>query len=113
MWRYTLPARIGRLPRNRGMNGSTQSRSCLGGSARAGARGREETARHARAQGRADGRGDVGGDAFCNINGNSGLATSGSRDTLPGLISGLAARGAEPAQAAVWAFTCTRRRATR
>jgi len=43
-----------------------------------------------------------GGDAFCNMNGNSGLATSGSGDTLSGLIAGLAARGAEPAQAAVW-----------
>ena len=42
------------------------------------------------------------GDAFCNTNGNSGLATSGSGDTLSGLIAGLAARGAEPAQAAVW-----------
>jgi ADP-dependent NAD(P)H-hydrate dehydratase len=43
-----------------------------------------------------------GGDAFCNTNGNSGLATSGSGDTLSGLIAGLAARGAEPAQAVVW-----------
>jgi hydroxyethylthiazole kinase-like uncharacterized protein yjeF len=43
-----------------------------------------------------------GGDIFCNANGNSGLATSGSGDTLSGIIAGLAARGAEPAQAAVW-----------
>jgi ADP-dependent NAD(P)H-hydrate dehydratase len=42
------------------------------------------------------------GDTFRNHNGNSGLATSGSGDTLSGLIAGLAARGAEPAQAAVW-----------
>ena len=32
-----------------------------------------------------------------------GLATSGSGDVLAGLIAGLVARGAEPAQAAVWA----------
>jgi len=32
-----------------------------------------------------------------------GLATSGSGDVLAGLIAGLIARGAEPAQAAVWA----------
>jgi NAD(P)H-hydrate repair Nnr-like enzyme with NAD(P)H-hydrate dehydratase domain len=42
------------------------------------------------------------GDTFINANGNSGLATSGSGDTLSGLIAGLAARGAQPAQAAVW-----------
>jgi ADP-dependent NAD(P)H-hydrate dehydratase len=42
------------------------------------------------------------GNAFINANGNSGLATSGSGDTLSGLIAGLAARGAQPAQAAVW-----------
>jgi ADP-dependent NAD(P)H-hydrate dehydratase len=34
--------------------------------------------------------------------GNVGLATSGSGDTLAGIVAGLAARGAEPAQAAVW-----------
>jgi len=34
--------------------------------------------------------------------GDVGLATSGSGDTLAGIIAGLAARGAEPAQAAVW-----------
>jgi ADP-dependent NAD(P)H-hydrate dehydratase len=42
------------------------------------------------------------GDMFRNHNGNAGLATSGSGDTLSGLIAGLAARGADPAQAAVW-----------
>lgn len=35
--------------------------------------------------------------------GNVGLATSGSGDVLAGLIGGLAARGADPLQAAVWA----------
>jgi hydroxyethylthiazole kinase-like uncharacterized protein yjeF len=34
--------------------------------------------------------------------GTSGLATSGSGDTLAGLIGGLAARGAEPLHAAAW-----------
>jgi len=42
------------------------------------------------------------GDAYCNRAGNVGLATSGSGDTLSGLIAGLAARGAEPLHAAVW-----------
>ncbi|HET7459160.1 MAG TPA: NAD(P)H-hydrate dehydratase [Gemmatimonadaceae bacterium] len=35
--------------------------------------------------------------------GHVGLATSGSGDTLAGVVAGLAARGATPAQAAVWA----------
>jgi ADP-dependent NAD(P)H-hydrate dehydratase len=39
---------------------------------------------------------------YCNRAGNVGLATSGSGDTLSGIIAGLAARGAEPVQAAVW-----------
>ena len=39
---------------------------------------------------------------YCNRTGNVGLATSGSGDTLSGLIVGLAARGASPLQAAVW-----------
>jgi ADP-dependent NAD(P)H-hydrate dehydratase len=39
---------------------------------------------------------------YCNRTGNVGLATSGSGDTLSGIISGLAARGATPVQAAVW-----------
>jgi hydroxyethylthiazole kinase-like uncharacterized protein yjeF len=34
--------------------------------------------------------------------GSVGLATSGSGDTLAGIVAGLAARGASPAQAAVW-----------
>lgn len=34
--------------------------------------------------------------------GNPGLAISGSGDTQSGLVAGLVARGAEPAQAAVW-----------
>lgn len=34
--------------------------------------------------------------------GGVGLATSGSGDTLAGIVAGLAARGAEPSQAAVW-----------
>ncbi len=36
------------------------------------------------------------------VEGGVGLATSGSGDTLAGIIVGLAARGADPAQAAVW-----------
>lgn len=42
------------------------------------------------------------GDAYCYQEGQVGLATSGSGDTLAGVIAGLAARGASPAQAAVW-----------
>lgn len=34
--------------------------------------------------------------------GTVGLATSGSGDVLAGIVAGLAARGADPAQAAVW-----------
>lgn len=40
--------------------------------------------------------------AYCNRTGNIGLATSGSGDTLSGIIAGLAARGARPMQAAIW-----------
>ncbi|HYY43217.1 MAG TPA: ADP/ATP-dependent (S)-NAD(P)H-hydrate dehydratase, partial [Pyrinomonadaceae bacterium] len=43
-----------------------------------------------------------GSQVYCNRAGNVGLATSGSGDTLAGLIAGLAARGAAPLQAAVW-----------
>jgi hydroxyethylthiazole kinase-like uncharacterized protein yjeF len=39
---------------------------------------------------------------YCNRTGNVGLATSGSGDTLSGIIAGLAARGAPPLQAAAW-----------
>jgi ADP-dependent NAD(P)H-hydrate dehydratase len=39
---------------------------------------------------------------YVNRAGNVGLATSGSGDTLAGLIAGLCARGAETLQAAVW-----------
>jgi NAD(P)H-hydrate repair Nnr-like enzyme with NAD(P)H-hydrate dehydratase domain len=42
------------------------------------------------------------GKTYSNRAGNVGLATSGSGDTLSGIIAGLAARGAEPLQAAVW-----------
>jgi ADP-dependent NAD(P)H-hydrate dehydratase len=43
-----------------------------------------------------------GSKTYCNRTGNVGLATSGSGDTLSGIITGLAARGAAPLQAAVW-----------
>ncbi len=43
-----------------------------------------------------------GGERFADGAGNVGLATSGSGDVLAGLIGGLAARGADPLQAAVW-----------
>lgn len=42
------------------------------------------------------------GRAWRHANPNPGLAMSGSGDVLAGLIAGLAARGAPPAQAAVW-----------
>ncbi len=43
-----------------------------------------------------------GSSTYRNVAGNSGLATSGSGDTLSGLIGGLLARGASALQAAVW-----------
>lgn len=43
-----------------------------------------------------------GGQSYRNRTGNIGLATSGSGDTLSGIIAGLAARGAHPLQAAAW-----------
>jgi hydroxyethylthiazole kinase-like uncharacterized protein yjeF len=43
------------------------------------------------------------GEAFRYTAGGVGLATSGSGDTLAGIVAGLAARGAEPVEAAVWA----------
>lgn len=42
------------------------------------------------------------GECFENTAGNLGLGTSGSGDTLSGVIAGLCARGATPLQAAVW-----------
>jgi hydroxyethylthiazole kinase-like uncharacterized protein yjeF len=42
------------------------------------------------------------GALFTRRAGNAGLGTSGSGDTLSGVISGLAARGAAPVVAAVW-----------
>ncbi len=42
------------------------------------------------------------GTAFHNVAGNAGLGTSGSGDTLSGVIAGLCARGADALQAAVW-----------
>lgn len=42
------------------------------------------------------------GTTYRNTAGNLGLGTSGSGDTLSGVIAGLAARGAEPLQATVW-----------
>lgn len=42
------------------------------------------------------------GRAWCYDVGHVGLATSGSGDTLAGLITGLCARGAEPTAAALW-----------
>jgi hydroxyethylthiazole kinase-like uncharacterized protein yjeF len=45
---------------------------------------------------------DPRGAAWSCDQGNVGLATSGSGDTLAGVITGLAARGATPVQATVW-----------
>lgn len=42
------------------------------------------------------------GETYCYREGDVGLATSGSGDTLAGVIAGLAARGASPDQAAAW-----------
>ncbi|NRR34393.1 NAD(P)H-hydrate dehydratase [Oxalobacteraceae bacterium] len=42
------------------------------------------------------------GHAWVHEGGNVGLAISGSGDTLAGIIAGLAARGANPVQAAAW-----------
>ncbi|WP_229519349.1 NAD(P)H-hydrate dehydratase [Massilia rhizosphaerae] len=43
-----------------------------------------------------------GGERWQNEGGNVGLATSGSGDVLAGILAGLAARGADLAQAAAW-----------
>ncbi len=42
------------------------------------------------------------GDLFCYDAGDVGLATSGSGDTLAGVVAGLSARGAAPLHAALW-----------
>lgn len=42
------------------------------------------------------------GEIFVNRAGNPGLATSGSGDTLAGVVAGLAARGVDPVGAAAW-----------
>ncbi|SDQ85910.1 NAD(P)H-hydrate dehydratase [Quadrisphaera sp. DSM 44207] len=42
------------------------------------------------------------GRTWCDRTGGTGLGVSGSGDVLAGIVTGLAARGAEPAQAAVW-----------
>ena len=46
---------------------------------------------------------DADGSAWRDETASSGLGTSGSGDVLAGLVAGLLARGAEPAQAACWA----------
>jgi NAD(P)H-hydrate repair Nnr-like enzyme with NAD(P)H-hydrate dehydratase domain len=46
--------------------------------------------------------GDGGGRAWVNRHGCVGLGTSGSGDVLAGVIAGLLARGAAPAQAVLW-----------
>lgn len=45
---------------------------------------------------------DPEGALFCYSGGSVGLATSGSGDTLAGIVAGLAARGASPLCAAMW-----------
>ena len=45
---------------------------------------------------------DPGGRAWSCDHGNVGLATSGSGDTLAGIIAGLLARGAAPIEATLW-----------
>lgn len=46
---------------------------------------------------------DPDGGAWLFEGGGVGLATSGSGDTLAGILAGLLARGASPSQAALWA----------
>ena len=43
------------------------------------------------------------GELFCYDSGDVGLATSGSGDTLAGVVAGLAARGVSPRDATLWA----------
>ena len=50
----------------------------------------------------AKGRVAAGDDMWRETAGDTGLGTSGSGDVLAGAITGLLARGADPAQAAVW-----------
>ena len=45
---------------------------------------------------------DPDGDLLCYDGGSVGLGTSGSGDTLAGIVTGLAARGAPPLTAAAW-----------
>jgi ADP-dependent NAD(P)H-hydrate dehydratase len=45
---------------------------------------------------------DPDGNCWFYESGNVGLATSGSGDTLAGVVAGLVARGAGPAQATIW-----------
>jgi NAD(P)H-hydrate repair Nnr-like enzyme with NAD(P)H-hydrate dehydratase domain len=49
-----------------------------------------------------DGASEAGGAVYHFGGGGAGLGTSGSGDTLSGIVVGLAARGATPAAAAVW-----------
>jgi NAD(P)H-hydrate repair Nnr-like enzyme with NAD(P)H-hydrate dehydratase domain len=46
---------------------------------------------------------DSSGNVFKYHGGSVGLATSGSGDTLAGILGGLLARGASPVQASAWA----------
>jgi hydroxyethylthiazole kinase-like uncharacterized protein yjeF len=46
---------------------------------------------------------DPDGNVFCDDAGNVGLAVSGSGDVLSGMVGGLAARGADPLTAVLWA----------
>jgi NAD(P)H-hydrate repair Nnr-like enzyme with NAD(P)H-hydrate dehydratase domain len=43
------------------------------------------------------------GDQWSDPSGGAGLGVSGAGDVRAGVVAGLLARGAEPAQAAVWA----------
>ena len=45
---------------------------------------------------------EPGGALYCNTGGDVGLATSGSGDTLAGIIGGILARGVTPLGAALW-----------
>ena len=46
---------------------------------------------------------DPEGNSWVDETGGAGLGVAGSGDVMAGILTGLAARGAEPAQAAVWA----------